>query len=200
MRLIVLTMLACNVAVSSPPIASGTIVVTNAVGSVSNAVMAVSNSVSAVRNDVAVSTNNVSMSKTTSKSVVPVFVVCKDVPTDSFDLMDWAESLVGAKQGVYVKNGYLLVVVRGVDDGGLGRIQGHFTACRFLRSHFRNLPERFQVGNRIDVDDDGDENGRTLVVEFNENEILGLCHNNASKTEQKQQNDQRQRNNLKERK
>ena len=108
-----------------------------------------------------VASTNVVM-KATATDVVPVKVIYPDVASGDFSMDEWAEELAeGAEQGLHVKNGQVLVVVRvELIDGeyqALTKVRAKFRAIEFLRYHYQDLPSEFSAPCRIlscDLDDE----------------------------------------------
>ena len=138
----------CCAALPHPSETNATVEVTEPVSTETNAVVDV------------VATNIVS--DVAATNVVPVKVVYPDDASDDFSVDDWAEELADkAKQGVHVKNGHALVVVRLEPVEGehqsLTKLRAKFRAIEFLRYHYPSLPSEFSAPCRIlscDLDDE----------------------------------------------
>ena len=105
-----------------------------------------------------------------------VFRVYKDSSADAFDVEAWAESLTAREQGVYVKNGTVLVLVRDAcgEDTAFRKTKCQFAAYQILRKHYPDLPARVSLSNRLLVNDTDAETGNVFIVAFREQEILAL--------------------------
>jgi len=103
---------------------------------------------------------------------VPVKIVYPDIPASEFCLEEQASELANtAAQGVHVKNGHALVVVRiPTNDGeysALAKLRAKFRALEFLRKLFPGLSRSFEAPCRVlfcEKNDSGSE--YTCVVSF----------------------------------
>ena len=102
-----------------------------------------------------------------------------DVPSDEFSVDEWAEELVeNADQGLHIKNGQILVVVRmPVAEGEhqmVTKVRAKFRAIEFLRRHYPKLSKDFTAASRIPVCEMSDSGEQcALVVSFAEKDICG---------------------------
>ena len=102
-------------------------------------------------------------------NIIPCKVVYPDAQPDDFIVEDWAEELAEkAEQGLHIKNGLVLVVVRlkaGESEYRvLTKVRAKFCAVEFLRYYYPNLPERFSSSCRILVNEQSDSNAQCVVV------------------------------------
>ena len=116
-------------------------------------------------------------------NVVPVKVVYRDVPSDDFFVEDWAEELAGkAEQGLHIRNGLILAVVRiPVIEGeyqNLTKLRAKFRAIEFLRHHYPSLPKAFTASCRVLVSGTS-ESGEECVVAmlFSQKDVESLAEN-----------------------
>lgn len=114
----------------------------------------------------AVTTNIV---KTVSTNLIPVKVVYPDVAAEDFCLEAWAETLAKkTAQGVYIRNGQVLVVVHLEAVEGeyqaLTKLRAKFRAIEFLRHHFIDLPNDFSTLGRVLVCKQSDSDERCTIV------------------------------------
>lgn len=135
------------------------------------------------------STNEFQTSGTESVPVSNVWeVTCTrisypDVPSDEFSVDEWAEELAeNAEQGLHIRNGQILIVVRlAVAEGEhqmLAKTRAKFRAIEFLHHHYPNLPKDFTAACRIPVCEMSDSGEQcAVVVSFAEKDICGSAKN-----------------------
>ena len=98
-------------------------------------------------------------------------IVYPDMPEGDFCLEEWADELAesGAKEGLHVRNGYVLAVVR-LDNGDgqspFRRIAAKARAIEFLRAHDPSLPPKFKSICRTLVDSEEEDGSRLFVISF----------------------------------
>ena len=98
-------------------------------------------------------------------NVMSAKILYPDVPPDEFSVDDWAEELTeNAEQGLHIRNGQILIVVRILAIEGehqmLAKTRAKFRAVELLRQHYPDLPAEFTAPCRILVceqTDSGDE-------------------------------------------
>lgn len=99
-----------------------------------------------------------------------VCVVYPDMVQEKFRVEDWAGELVdqGAEEGVHVRNGWTLVVVRMAWDGNprFRRVAAKGRALEIFREHHPGLPAHFKADNRILADVPGEDGTFTFVAAF----------------------------------
>lgn len=92
-----------------------------------------------------------------------------DVPSDEFSVDEWAEELAEkAAQGLHIKNGQILIVVRlAVAEGEhqmLAKTRAKFRAIEFLRCHYPELPKEFSAPCRVIVCEMSDSGKECICV------------------------------------
>ena len=122
-----------------------------------------------------ITTNVACVADTTN--VVPSKVVYPDISADDFCVEDWAEELAAkAVQGLHVRNGHILVVVRikteANEDQTLTKLRAKFRAIGFLRWYFPNLPKDFSAPCRVLVNECSDDDGQCIVVMLFKSEVV----------------------------
>ncbi|MBO7655304.1 MAG: hypothetical protein J6U40_10320 [Kiritimatiellae bacterium] len=175
MTVSVTAMLLCGVSVLVLPTAADTTSKTNRIVDVHWA----TNHIANATNVLPTAKNGISngIARTESQKL-SVFVVYDDSPSDTFDLEDWAESLMDEKQGLYVKNGFILAVIKAHDNNEyispFRRIQNQFMAYKMLREQYPDLPSKVEnLGGRVLVDKtDYDEN--VYIIAFLSKDIHKL--------------------------
>ena len=100
---------------------------------------------------------------------MPVKVVYPDDTSNDFNFEDWAEELAAKmEQGVHVKNGHALVVVRLEPIEGeyqsLTKLRAKFRAIEFLRNHFPDIPKEFSASCRVLLCEELEPNESCLIV------------------------------------
>lgn len=98
-----------------------------------------------------------------------VKIVYPDDTSEDFSVDDWAEELAAkAEQGVHVKNGYALVLVRLEPIEGefqsLTKLRAKFRAIEILRNCYQDLPKDFSAPCRVLVCDQSETDGQCVVV------------------------------------
>ena len=102
----------------------------------------------------------------------PVKIVYPDVPAHEFCVEYWAEELAeSGLEGLHVRNGYVLAVVRLPSDDGeepmLAKLRAKFRAIEVLRLHAPDLPDAFSAPCRVLVcERSGSPPGWVCVVSF----------------------------------
>lgn len=177
MIVFVTALLFCGVTAFVLPSAADDVPITNRVGDVH----LVTNGMTRATNDLVTAsspkTNYVAKTEFNEPSV---FVVFGNSPIDTFDLEDWAESLIPKKQGLYVKNGYILALVKAHDEDenntAFRRMRNQFLAYKMLREHFPDLPPRIEnLSTRILIDESDGDFGNVFIVMFKEVDVRSLC-------------------------
>ena len=116
--------------------------------------------------------------KLSATNVVPAKIVYPDVTEEDFSVEDWAEELAEkAEQGIHIRNGYILILVRMPAIEGeyqsLSKVRAKFRAIEFLRCHYPDLPKEFSATCRVLVCDISDSGEMCIaVMAFSEQDIL----------------------------
>ena len=111
-------------------------------------------------------------------NAAPVKIVYPDVAAADFSVDDWAEELAEkAEQGLHIRNGQILVLVRMPTIDGeyqmLTRVRAKFRAIEILRYHYPDLPKEFSATCRVLVCDASDSGEMCIaVMAFSEKDIL----------------------------
>lgn len=110
-------------------------------------------------------------------NAVSVKIVYPDLPSASFVLDNWADELAGkAKDGIHIRNGHALIVVRVTPITGeypaLTKLRAKFKAVELLRRHYPRLPTDFSASCRILATRNSDTTAQcVVVVSFDVNDI-----------------------------
>jgi len=102
-------------------------------------------------------------------NAAPVRIIYPDVPGDDFSVEDWADELSEkAGEGLHIRNGHVLVLVRMPAIEGeyqsLSKLRAKFRAIEVLRYHYPSLPKEFSATCRVLVCDTCDSGESCVVV------------------------------------
>lgn len=102
-------------------------------------------------------------------NVACVKISYPDVSADEFCIEDWADELAEkSEQGLHIKNGHVLVVVRIPAVEGelqtLTKLRAKFRVIEFLRLHYPELPKEFTAPCRVLVSEQTDSGDECVVV------------------------------------
>ena len=98
-----------------------------------------------------------------------VKIMYPNVAANEFCIEDWAEELANtAEEGLHIRNGQVLVVVRlKMHDGEyrpLARLRAKSRAVEFIRYHFSSLPKKISVPCRVVVTEYSEQDNVCIVV------------------------------------
>ena len=106
------------------------------------------------------------------RNAVCVQILYPDVPYEEFCVDDWAEELSNsAEEGLHIRNGHVLVVVRlkmyEDEYQALAKLRAKTRAIEFLRHHFPALPKKISAPCRVIVSECREtENVCVVVMSF----------------------------------
>ena len=103
------------------------------------------------------------------RNAVCVKILYPDVPYEEFCVDDWAEELSNsAEEGLHIRNGHVLVVVRlkmyEDEYQALAKLRAKTRAVEFLRHHFPALPKKISVPCRVVVTEYSEQDNVCIVV------------------------------------
>ena len=164
MKILTAALLACGVAVGLPPPAAAEISTNAPPVATTNATAKAKGKPAKTRPAVA------------TKPPESVFCIYRDSPPDEFDIETWAEKMATGRQGVYVKNGAVLVLVRDVceENDPFRKTKCQFAAYQLLRRHYPDLPAKTSLSSRLLVNDMNADTGNVFIVVFREQDIRAL--------------------------